>query len=277
MTAAKSTPMKNPSTVSVGPAVAGPSTQTLEEVVALTKRLRMPYLRNAAADVVPTARAQRWDPAEVLRVLLAEEIAGRDRATLAIRRRAAGFPTGKSFEVWNDQQCSIPAATQQALRSLEWVDRHENLSVCGPSGTGKSHLCEALGQLAIDTGRTVAWFSIEDLGALVRRHRADDSITKAIRRITRVDLIIVDDIGLLPVGEDAAEGFYRLVDACYEKRSLAVSSNLHPAGFDEIMPKTLATATVDRLLHHAHICVTDGQSYRLAQATAGKGVTPMPN
>ena len=60
---------------------------------------------------------------------------------------------------------------------------------------------------------------------------------------------------MLAVGEDAAEGFYRLVDACYEKRSLAVSSNLHPAGFDEIMPKTLATATVDRLLHHAHICV----------------------
>jgi DNA replication protein DnaC len=277
VTAAKSTSMKNPPTVSVGSAVAGPAAQSLEEVVALTKRLRMPYLRNAAADVVPTARAQRWDPAEVLRVLLAEEISGRDRATLAIRRRAAGFPTGKTFEVWNEQQCSIPPATQQALRTLEWVDRHENLSVCGPSGTGKSHFCEALGQLAIDTGRTVAWFSIEDLGALVRRHRADDSITKAIRRITRVDLIIVDDIGLLPVGEDAAEGFYRLVDACYEKRSLAVSSNLHPAGFDEIMPKTLATATVDRLLHHAHICVTDGQSYRLAQATAGKGVTPMPS
>ena len=90
-------------------------------------------------------------------------------------------------------------------------------------------------------------------------------------------MIIVDDIGLLAVDEDAAEAFYRLVDACYEKRSLAVSSNLHPAGFDEIMPKTLATRTVDRLLHPAHICVTDGQSYRLAQATAGKGVMPLPN
>ena len=122
----------------------------------------------------------------------------------------------------------------------------------------KSHFCEALGQLAIDTGRTVAWFSIDELGALVRRHRADDSITKAIRRITRVDLIIVDDIGMLPIGEDAAEGFYRLVDACYETRSLAVSSNLHPAGFDELMPKTLATATVDRLLHHTHVCSTNG-------------------
>jgi DNA replication protein DnaC len=125
----------------------------------------------------------------------------------------------------------IRRAPQAALRTLEWVDRREDLCVCGPSGTGKSHFCEAPGQLAIDSGRTVAWFSIDELGALLRRHRADDSISKAIRRITRVDLIIVDDIGMLAVGEDPAEGFYRLVGACYEKRSLAVSSNLHSAGF----------------------------------------------
>lgn len=107
---------------------------------------------------------------------------------------------------------------------------------------------------------TVAWFTIEDLGALVRRHRADDSIARALARVIRSDLIIVDDIGLLPVSPDAAEGFYRLVDAAYERRALAVSSNLHPSGFDEIMPKTLATATVDRLMHHAHIVVTQGDS-----------------
>lgn len=124
-------------------------------------------------------------------------------------------------------------------------------------------------------GRTVAWFGIDELGALVRRHRADDSIRQGHQADPRVD-IIVDDIGMLPVGEDAAEGFYRLVDACSETRSLAVPSNLRPAGFDEIMPKTLATATVDRLLHHAHICVTDGQSFRLTQATTGRGVTPLP-
>jgi DNA replication protein DnaC len=265
----------NPPAVSVGAAVGPPSAQALDEVLVLTRRLRMPYLRKAAADVLPTARAQRWDPAEVLRVLLVEEITGRDEATLRMRRSRANFPAGKTFAVWDPTRCSIPAPTQQALRTLEWVDRHENLCVCGPSGTGKSHFCEALGQLAIDSRRTVAWFSIDELGALVRRHRADDSITKAMQRITRVDLIIVDDIGMLPVGEDAAEGLYRLVDACYEKRSLAVSSNLHPAGFDELMPKTLATATVDRLLHHAHICVTEGQSFRLAQATTGKGVTPL--
>ena len=86
---------------------------------------------------------------------------------------------------------------------------------------------------------------------------------------------MVDDIGLLPVGPDAAEGLYRLVDAAYEKRSVAVSSNLHPSGFDELMPKTLATATVDRLMHHAHVCQTNGDSIRLTQALAGKGVIPL--
>ena len=225
--------------------------------------------------MLATARAQRWEPAEVIKALLGEETKGRARSMLATRRKAAGFPTGKTFALWDEAASSIPAPTQQALRTLEWVDRHENLCVCGPSGTGKSHFCEALGQAAIDSGRSVAWFAIDELGALVRRHRADDSITKAIARLTRVDLVIVDDIGMLPVGADAAEGFYRLVDAAYEHRSLAVSSNLHPSGFDELMPKTLATATVDRLLHHAHIVVTQGDSFRLAQATSGKGVTPL--
>ena len=121
----------------------------------------------------------------------------------------------------------------------------------------------------------VAWFSLEQLGALVRRHRADDTVTKAIGRILRADLIEVDDIGLLSVGADAAEGLYRLVDAAYEKRSIALSSNLHPAGFDELMPKTMATATVDRLLHHAHVCQTSGESVRLTQAMAGKGVNAL--
>ena len=121
----------------------------------------------------------------------------------------------------------------------------------------------------------MAWFSLEDLGAVVRRHRADDTVTRAVRRILRSDLVVIDDIGLLPVSPDAAEGLYRLVDAAYEKRSVAVSSNLHPAGFDELMPKTLATATVDRLLHHAHLCQTSGESVRLLQATTGKGVLPL--
>jgi DNA replication protein DnaC len=89
--------------------------------------------------------------------------------------------------------------------------------------------------------------------------------------------VLIDDVGLLPVSVDAAEALFRVIDAAYEKRSIAISSNIHPSGFDELMPKTIATATVDRLMHHAHVLLTDGSdSYRLAQATAGKGVKPLP-
>lgn len=241
----------------------------------LLRRMRLPHMRRVAPEILAVARAQRWDPAEVLRALLAEEVAGRDRSALATRRAAATFPTGKTFDAWDDALSSIPAPSRAALRTLEWVGRRENLVVCGPSGTGKTFFLEALGQAAVEAGRHVAWFTLEQLGVLVRRHRADDSVTRAITRILRADLVVIDDIGLLPVAADAAEGLYRLADAAYEKRSVGISSNLHPSGFDEIMPKTLATATVDRFLHHAHVCQTSGDSVRLSQALAGKGVTPL--
>ena len=86
---------------------------------------------------------------------------------------------------------------------------------------------------------------------------------------------MIDDIGMLPAGQAAAEAFYRLVDAAYERRSVAVTSNLHPSGFDTIMSKTLATASVDRLLHHAHVIITEGTSLRLVDATNGTGVKPL--
>ena len=255
-----------------GVPLAPPLPQDLE---ALLRRLRLPHIRAHAPEVIATARAQRWEPVEVLKALFTAEAAGRERSALATRRAAAAFPTGKTFDAWDSGASSIPAPTQQALRTLEWVRRRENLVVCGPSGTGKTFLLEALGQHAVEEGLKVAWFTLEDLGVLLRRHRADDTVTKAIARVLRADLVVVDDIGLLPVAQDAAEGLYRLVDAAHEKRSIAISSNLHPAAFDELMPKTLATATVDRLLHHAHVCQTTGKSVRLTQALAGQGVSPL--
>lgn len=247
----------------------------MDEVVDLLRELRLPHMRNAAPELLATAKAQRWDPAEAIRALLTEELAGRQASSVRSRRKAAGFPTGKTFDAWDDKLSSIPAPTQRALRTLEWVTRAENLVVCGPSGTGKTHFLEALGQAAVDAGHKVIWFSLEDLGALVRRHGADDTASKAIRRIMRADVIVIDDIGLLPVTTETAEALYRVVDAAYEKRSVALSSNLHPAGFDELMPKTIANATVDRLMHHAHLVLTTGDSIRLTQATTGKGVTPL--
>ena len=239
------------------------------ELTAVLHRLRLPYIRRTAPEVLATARAQRWDPAEVLRVLLVEEAAGRDAATTAMRRRAAGFPSGKTLASWREAESAIPLGTQHALATLEWLTRAENLVLAGPSGTGKSHYLEGLAAAAIEAGRRVAWFSLESLTATIGRAKVDGSVGRVVTRICRSDLIVVDDIGMLPAGIEAAEAFYRVVDAAYERRSVAVTSNLHPSGFDTIMPKTLATAAVDRLLHHAHVVLTEGTSLRLTEATTG--------
>ena len=162
------------------------------DVETLMRALRLLHARAIAADVLATARAQRWDPTEVIKALLTEETAGRARSMLAARRKAAGFPTGKTFDAWDPGASSIPLPTQQALQTLEWVGRRENLVVCGPAGTGKTFFLEALGQKVIEAGMPVTWFTLEQIGVLVRAHRADDSLGKAVAKIVRAELVVID-------------------------------------------------------------------------------------
>ena len=164
-----------------------------DELTTVLKRMRLPYVRAAAPEVLATAKAQRWDPAEVLRVLLTEEIRGRDAATQRARRRAAGFPTGKTFSSWREDDSSILVPTQAALRTLEWVGRAENLAVAGPSGTGKSHFVEALAHAVIEAGMRVSWFTLESLAITVNRAKIDATIPRVVARICRSELIVVDD------------------------------------------------------------------------------------
>jgi DNA replication protein DnaC len=97
--------------------------------------------------------------------------------------------------------------------TLEWVGRAENLAVAGPSGTGKSHFVEALAHAAIEADLRVAWFTLEGLTATIGRAKADATVARTVARVYRCGLIVVDDIGMLPAGQDAAEAFYRVIDA----------------------------------------------------------------
>ena len=147
--------------------VAASGGDPLAEAVALTRRLKLPHIRRHLVELVPTARAQRWDHAELVRVLLAEEAAGRDATNLRTRRQRAGFPAGKTLHDWDAAASCIPRPTQDALTSLEWVGRRENVCICGPSGTGKSHFCEALGQAAVEAEG-------DALGGILRLHVDED-------------------------------------------------------------------------------------------------------
>jgi DNA replication protein DnaC len=234
-----------------------------------------PALRPPGPAILARAREEGWDHAHLLKVLFAEEAAGRDRSTREMHRKAARLPSGKTFDAWDPKASAIPGDAQWALRTLDWIGRAENLVLVGPSGTGKSHFAEAIAHAAIDRDLRVSWFSLETLTTTIARSRIDASTGKVVERIVRSELVVVDDIGLLPAGADEAEALYRLVDAAYERRSLILTSNLHPARFDSIFPKGLATAAVDRLLHHAHVIVTEGRSHRLTEALDGRGVTPL--
>src|SRR5260370_30412792 len=180
-----------------------------DEVTALMRRMRLPYLRKAAPDVCATARAQRWDPAEVLRVLLAEEVSGRALASKRIRTEGAAFPSGKTLESWRHSDSDIPKPTQQALITLEWIGRAENLVIWGPSGAGKSHFCEALAHAVIESGRRVAWFSLESLTATVSRAQVDASVHKVLARICPAYPIVLEYIGYPPIAHESPGAVYR--------------------------------------------------------------------
>jgi DNA replication protein DnaC len=239
-------------------------------------KLKMHHARAAAGDLLGSAKAEKWTYEEFLRQVLAAEMIGVEEARRAARVRAARFaPNAKSFASWIPDKCSITIEVQQALIALEWARRKETIVFAGPSGTGKSHLAGALCRHAIEHGMRVAWNTLETLGDQLAQAKLDGTVTRTTAKICRADIIVIDDIGVLPVEPIQAEAFYRVIDAAYERRSIFLTSNTHPSGFDSIMPKTLASAGVDRLLHHAHLIVTAGESFRLIEAKSGAGVAPL--
>lgn len=190
----------------------------------------------------------------------------------ATRRRLAKLPTGKTFQGSGPDQCTTGAPTQRSLRELDWIRRRGNLALAGPSGTGKSYFNEVLAIVALDAGHTVAWHTLKFLGNLVRAHTVDHTVAKSITALVCHDLIVIDDIGLLPFSEISTQAFYRVADGAHGRTSIAVTSNIHPSGFEEFMPPTLATATMTGCCIMLVWWVTSGESVRLTQAKHGQGV-----
>jgi len=141
---------------------------------------------------------------------------------------ATGFPAGKTFPSWHGEESSIPEATQDALATLEWIGRAENHVIAGPSGTGKSHFAEALAHAAIENDLRAAWFTLKTLTATIAKAKGRRVHCPHRHPICHSGLIVVDDIGMLPAGQDAAEAFYRITGAACERRSAAVTSNIQP-------------------------------------------------
>ncbi len=245
------------------------------ELIAGLKRVQLAHFRAEAAEILQTATTQRWSPEGLLRALLATEIAGRDAANQAARFKAAGFPALKTFEDFQVASSSVPPATVDYLASLEWLRARENLCLIGPAGTGKSHLLAAAGRAAVLAGYRVRYVIAADLVETLYQGLADNSVGKVILGLLRHDAILVDELGFAPLDDVGTQLLFRFVAAAYERRSLGIASHWPFDQWGRFLPQqSTAASLLDRLLHHAVIVVTEGESFRMKEARSRSGLRP---
>lgn len=239
------------------------------------KRLKLRAVRTIAPEVLQTAKVQRWAPEELLRTFVEAEIGARDAANLAARLRSAAFPVRKSLDEFKVQESAVPRPTFEYLRSLEWIRAKENLVLVGPAGTGKSHLLTALGVAAVEAGMRVRYFAAVDLVEDLYRGLADNSVGRILDGLLRADLVICDELGFAPLDAKGSQLLFRFVAAMYERRSLAIASHWPFEEWGRFFPETVtATSLLDRVLHHATVVVTSGESFRMKEARSRSGPHP---
>jgi DNA replication protein DnaC len=242
------------------------------DLVAGLRRLKLAAIRQLAPELLITAKTQRWAPEELLRTLIEAEITAREASNAATRMKNAAFPVTKTLDELDRSVCSIPGPTLDYLASLEWITAKENLCLVGPAGTGKSHVLVSLGISAVHAGHKVRYFTAADLVDTLYRGLADNSAGKVIENLLRNDLILVDEVGFAPLDNTAAQLLFRLVSAAYERRALGIASHWPFDQWGRFLPEhTTAVSLLDRLLHHANVIVTDGDSYRMREARARGG------
>jgi len=238
------------------------------------RRLKLATMRGLAPELLLTAKTQRWTPHELLATLVEAEIAARDASNARNRLKAATFPTIKTIDEFNLTTSSIPPATWDYLTSLEWIRARENFVLVGPPGTGKTHALIACGVAAVQAGHKIKYFTAPDLVETLYRGLADNSVGRVIDTMLRNELIIIDEIGFAPLDDTAAQLLFRLVAAAYERRSLAIASHWPFDQWGRFLPEhTTAVSMLDRLLHHATVVVTEGESHRMQQARTRGGAT----
>ena len=240
---------------------------TLDRIRRTLVGLRMPRALEVLDRTVRQLERGEVSALDAIDTLLAEELTVRESRrikTALVMARLTAVKTLAGFDF--SFQPSLDRDRILALAQLEFIDRNEVVHVLGPPGTGKSHLAVALGVEAVKAGRSVYFSNLADIVASLAKAEREGCLRERIRWLARAALLIVDEIGYLPVIPGGGNLFFQLVNARYEKGAMILTSNRGFAEWGDVFgDPVVATALLDRLLHHAVVIQIEGSSYRLRQ------------
>jgi DNA replication protein DnaC len=242
------------------------------ELAFLTRALKAPSLREAVDRLADRARAESWTHEEFLAACLAREVSARESHGGEGRVRAARFPARKALEEFDfDHARSLKRDQIAHLGTLDFVAARDNVVFLGPPGTGKTHLAIGLGIRACQAGHRVLFATAAEwVARLADAHHAG-RLQDELRRLGRYPLLVIDEVGYIPFEPEAANLFFQLVSARYERASLIVTSNKPFGRWGEVFGDDIvAAAMIDRLVHHAEIIALKGDSYRLKDRNLGR-------
>jgi DNA replication protein DnaC len=242
------------------------------ELAFLTRALKAPTLRQSVTRLAERARAEGWTHEEFLAACLQREVAAREAHGGEGRIRAARFPARKSLEEFDfDHARALKRETIAHLGTLDFVAARDNVVFLGPPGTGKTHLAIGLGIRACQAGHRVAFATAAQWVNLLADAHAAGRLQAELVRLGRYPLIVVDEVGYIPFEAEAANLFFQLVSARYERASLIVTSNQPFGRWGEVFgDDVVAAAMIDRLVHHAEVIALKGDSYRLKDRDLGR-------
>jgi len=229
------------------------------------KQLKLPSVLREYQKMAQVCQADRADYQTYLLRLTEQELLDREQRAKQRRIKAAGFPAIKTLDSFNfAAQPSINRQLVLELQRGEYIEQRENVLLIGNSGTGKPHLATALAYQACTQGRKVRFTSVTSLVTKLLERREERQLERFQQQLTRLDLIVLDELGYVPCTKAGAELLFDVVSCAYERTSLIITTNLPFEAWTEVLgSERLTGALLDRLTHRVHIIEANGDSYRL--------------
>jgi DNA replication protein DnaC len=230
--------------------------------------LRLTQIAATYQELLDEAARKNTSMLEVLAALMASEVAHHRQRALVRRMLQAKLPPRKTLEDYKfDYPKRIPKQKILRLFDCEFVSQHRCAILMGTTGTGKSHLLIALGYAACEKGLSVRWTRAIDMLNALTTAQINGTLDKKLREYTRPELLLLDELGYLPIDKRGADLMFQVIAARYECGSIVITTNRQFREWGKIfdVDNTLATAMIDRLMHHGEAIVIEGKSYRTGE------------